>query len=1134
MKTILIFIMLCSVTLVRTQELPNVLPHSPEVATLSKFQATPVSYYTGIPSITIPLLTLEGRSLNLPISIGYHAGGVRVFEDASNVGLGWSLFAGGQITRAVKGMPDERFYLTTTDVKVSDYENLPFLERMDVENAVRLGINDLEPDQFNYSFLGYSGKFMFNQNRTLENPYGQIIHMPESDLRITPIILNNQIEFWEVITPDGTKYIFNSGKERLVTASDNIIDRTLGILFAPTTQPMSNYYTAWRLSSIETHTGDVINFEYESYQVSQCTFGSETYNGLDSQLTNVDDDYESHIIATSYVTVESSRITRITSSKGEVEFFYGLREDIVDADAKRLEEILVSGADGKELERIRLEQSYFQSTIPQGNELTAAQLISCGIGGFDEQADTKRLKLDGIHITGLYNNGNSTTGYRYGFEYSTIPLPHKKSYAQDFWGYYNGETSNLNLIPQIPHNNYPFENIDLEIQANRYVNPNYTQAGILTKITYPEGGYEEFQFENNKSATSNFRPGELDFVSPPDLQKRITLNTTTDSFYAGHETDPATGLTIYRYKKTVEIGDDILNNGLVEFSVYSTACFGSGGNIIPGNECLVTGGFRAIGDVLGPISFIMDMTSNPYLQDTTNVTPGTYEIYANIIATDFPINGGELDLKVEWRCPNDLNFDTEGEEDLFYIGGLRIKEKTTYDDDNTPISKTTYNYNSILNTDISVPVFAEPLSVVIDYCANSYTADVTRFNSSPVFPLITNQGGFVGYQEVTERIQGYDPVNQSFETLPVVQNTYTFAANARESYRGSPVDYPWKRGYLEDSNLNGQQTRNTIHTNSTNVTEFLNNNYVEGYEGRYLPLQTIACSGGTVNIYRNVQGPAYKFIQHGGYSHLTNTTETRKESNGDIIIQRSYEYNADIEQPTKITTDYGNGTIHTEFLTYTSSGVNIPELTGTLINALESRNRKELVKRRKEDQNGALLSAEITKYPLSISGSDPVLPEGIQTQKSTEATLEERLRFISYTSYGLPEEVAKQDGPSNYYIWGYNDSYPIAKLDNFQSTQITGTVQSLIQAAVNASNNDDSLQDEATLRVALSNLRNASELQDTMVTSYTYDPLVGVTSTTDPKGYTHYYEYDELRRLKTVKDQDEHLLEEYEYNYKNQ
>src|SRR5207253_8323864 len=59
-----------------TSTLKEVVPPSPTVASLGKYGDIPVSLYTGIPNITVPLYNIEYGDLSLPVSISYHSAGV--------------------------------------------------------------------------------------------------------------------------------------------------------------------------------------------------------------------------------------------------------------------------------------------------------------------------------------------------------------------------------------------------------------------------------------------------------------------------------------------------------------------------------------------------------------------------------------------------------------------------------------------------------------------------------------------------------------------------------------------------------------------------------------------------------------------------------------------------------------------------------------------------------------------------------------------------------------------------------------------------------------------------------------------------------------------------------------------------
>ncbi|MEL7146162.1 MAG: hypothetical protein AAFO69_07325, partial [Bacteroidota bacterium] len=85
----------------------SVIPPSPNATAFNQFIDQPVGHYTGVPSITVPIYTISMPQLSLPISLNYHAGGLKVGERSSWVGAGWSLNAGGSINRTVRGLPDE-------------------------------------------------------------------------------------------------------------------------------------------------------------------------------------------------------------------------------------------------------------------------------------------------------------------------------------------------------------------------------------------------------------------------------------------------------------------------------------------------------------------------------------------------------------------------------------------------------------------------------------------------------------------------------------------------------------------------------------------------------------------------------------------------------------------------------------------------------------------------------------------------------------------------------------------------------------------------------------------------------------------------------------------------------------------
>ena len=196
----------------------------------------------------------------------------------------------------------------------------------------------------------------------------------------------------------------------------------------------------------------------------------------------------------------------------------------------------------------------------------------------------------------------------------------------------------------------------------------------------------------------------------------------------------------------------------------------------------------------------------------------------------------------------------------------------------------------------------------------------------------------------------------------------------------------------------------------------------------------------------------------------------------------------------------------------------------TAINGLIAKNivatpiqKENIVK----NSSGSVLSKNTQRTNFKIwPNSGIVLPEIIQTAKDVNL-LEDRIQYHDYYANGNLKEVSLKNGAHIIYLWGYNQTQPIAKIENATSTQIS--------AALGVSDVSD--LNESNLS-SINALRNNISFTNSMITTYTYVPLVGVSSITDPRGDTITYTYDSFGRLQFVKDKDGNILSENQYNYK--
>lgn len=110
-------------------------------------------------SLNIPLMELKGKGYDLPISLTFYSGDVTSCTEASPIGLGWALMAGGVIATTIRGTNDVEDY--TQDWKTDHHTDIDYLEK--IANATfpydlldRIRWNSM-PDECTYSLPGHSG-----------------------------------------------------------------------------------------------------------------------------------------------------------------------------------------------------------------------------------------------------------------------------------------------------------------------------------------------------------------------------------------------------------------------------------------------------------------------------------------------------------------------------------------------------------------------------------------------------------------------------------------------------------------------------------------------------------------------------------------------------------------------------------------------------------------------------------------------------------------------------------------------------------------------------------------------------------------------------------------------------------------
>jgi len=1177
-----------------------------------------VSLYTGTPNISVPIYTHKGRELDLPISLTYDASGVKVDQQATNIGLSWNLNVGGRISRIVNGLPDDyeiatNQYQTMWNSYVRD--NILLILNNESQTSPKFNnegdalayleflraINDNEcdalPDFFSFNALGINDMFVIDVNsqeaKALNNPRIKIELIKTGANQHSP----GHVKKWNVTLEDGTRLIFGQYNNSTlypvdaveVTESEHFDDASPEALNAR----HRKYNSSWLLNEIiSPRNKDNYKFIYRNFGLKIVPEGNT-----------------------------AKTVVNYTSHQGLIEILYN-GETIVDLTLKpRQDAVIKSAVDKIEIKR--------------NNNLIKGFVFNHTYFNDDSSSNPfvqKRLKLDAIDLTD--QNNQVVSNYQFYYD-SPNQLPPRFSTSQDYYGYYNGKSNGDELYPKSTFS-------VIEDGADRSVSFSHAKKGNIERIVYPTGGYTDFQFEAHRSS----------YITPQETQEhtayypKSVLNLqggyecTVDScsnecghlccqyYFTGAELGGYTGSPKVTHDVFYieEAGDYLLN------SVFdNSANQGTTESSAPGVKIAVfkRDDVNSENPNLNPAPIPLDeiyffpdaymnqgnvaFDNNASTGSNHTERPITLErgYYQATLAN--PRENSTLHLNLG-RYETDYE-QTGGETVMIEKAGMRIRSISDYTSDNILALRKKYTYGD--GNVISQPFYEY---LVSEYSVNEFMAEDTP--PPPMLYRTTHASGtdkpHIGYEEVNEIIENFHDASgitdiatrHTFNTAHWGNHhtgTYTYFPGGKETTKRYSVNYALGKskevisnGRVEGVNSpivssNAKKYYDTYTYDQKNyyvnkgiglrVNELRNHLYACPQENpntnkwyiAYLPPTLLPSFSGNGTLLGEAMTTGGAGVQAAGAYDGTDegnpgtvyydrpvecdNIEDRLCSTAlgriDLEIAKAFG-NAGYIQETirheKIKTGIidGEDPEETQF-NWSISQKTINEyydneeetpynflLKSTTTNSSQGRvvAQEFLYPDNFASEYSGLKSHDIIATPVQINTyeglendlklvhrqkteyGNTTLPQRVKTAKGND-DLEERISFDRYDDGNLIQS-SQEGGVPTAYIWGYDKQYVIAKIENVTYAEIEalpsfGQGFEISQGL--------SVNQETQLRSSLTNA---------MITTYSYEPSIGITSMTDPRGNSIFYEYDDNNRLEFVKDKDHNILSKNEYNYRTQ
>ncbi|WP_347049129.1 hypothetical protein [Flavobacterium olei] len=1064
---------------------------SPDVMAFQKYNITEVNLYTGKTDVKIPIFEIKSGNINVPISINYDSGGIKVDDRATSVGMGWVLNAGGSIIRIVNDIPDNDSQIGTDYQDGGDtgihiypiinrqgnnrkinaripvfatyyrYSNFPndspcFVYREDIDENEVDGVNgkywadsaipypggyfhpDL-PDTFIVNAPGLSSKFI-TSNNTEKDIY------PNNNNGITTTFLDNSgIKMASLVIDKranpgyGFYNYVNLGENNLSLLNANPYHQiTAG-------KKIKDFY---EFNVVNTNG---VKYKFNEEEVNETfyrPFGIIPVPGAICSSNGMD------IINSYHANYYNKRIHTWNLSQ------------IEDSQTNKTVDFLYQTYANPNIENNILVDTPVNLTI--GSPQNENSLNKCMIAMYAPNDPYNYLKMNSMtknpkrkRLTSIsYEEG--TVNFQYGLR------------RED----YLGENALTEII--VKNNN--------NIIVKRFV-LNYSYFNSKENCDDPDCKrlkLESIQIFGNDSKSNSYT---FDYEYSNKLPKRGSLEHDFLGYYNNNgvpDNNSNVLLTpeLYFYKNNYI-------NSILPFQLANNNNF----QIIPGNYSLI---------------------------------PNAYSLTGLLKKITYP-SGGSSEFEYE-----NNQFQYQGE--TYLSGGARIKsQKLT--DNNNQLKKVSYSYldqygksSGYIN---NIPKFAN----ISDFYADTMMAKSFAVYDMAKGGIELTSGSFVGYSKITETEidNGYTKYEFSspleFPNTPEVRinNQTDSNCTACSCLFIKNTSYPMMT-FVDNESRRGKLINKTIYNSANQILDQEINDY-SYRELKTFPYQVTIYFGGLeetcTTSHREGISLTIKSNLPVSQNLLTKKTNISHFNTKTLSTTVDYEYDSNFPFVTKEIFNNGLADIKTEKLySYFSNQI----AAQPIINNLVTANRINEVVTEKIFRDNNLITTKQINY--KDFGNGTVLPKSLSKSVGLQV-LEEQDVIDLRDNKGNILQYHNKIGVNTSIIWGYNKTQPIAKIDNAAYTAIPAEIISNLQTLSNNDSDNCMSQEcsEQKLRKALNLFRDS--VPNAFVSTYTYNPLVGVTSITDPKGMTSYYEYDEELRLKWVKDSRGKLLTENIYHYKN-